>query len=106
MFQRKDDADEFSDDDFETTIVTSKQKSQSMPRTQATSITIPYNGGILRHYIQFNDQIGFEVLADDVAFPSELLRPDRALPVFVGLLSLAAARDCRILSSTDLKYPR
>ena len=50
--------------------------------------------------------LGTPQIEEDSRFDKRICRPHRSLPVFVGLLSLAAAPSCRILSPTDLEHAR
>ena len=61
----------------------------------------------MRAYNQIpDDTYKMFVYVDGVPMPSDILGPGRAYPVFIGLLSLAAAKDCRILDTSDLDHPR
>ena len=100
-------SDEFSDDEtFDATAGVSSKRLRMSSKKSASAL-VPNDGGIMRAYhYPWDNRVSLEVLDDDVQFPIRILGPARAYPVFIGLLSLAAAKECRILNSSDLEHPR
>ena len=106
MTQDCDSGDSLSDDDFQLTDnshigATKKRISRDEQRTPVVTSVGP------------EASIWKDITADGVPLISEnntdnadICRPARCLPVFVGLLSLAAVPACRILTSTDLDNAR
>ena len=98
--------DNFSDDeDFHATVgVSSRRRKTSLA---SSAKVVPDDGGIMRAYRQIpDDTYKMLILDDDVPMFRDVLERGRAYPVFLGLLSLAAAKDCRILDPSDLDHPR
>jgi len=60
--------------------------------------------GIFEHYGA--NEGNLRTLQSGVTHPADKELPARALAVFVGMLSLAAVPDCRILHETHLNHPR
>jgi len=103
--------DEFSDDDndFDATAAGGASiKRRKTPNLTTTATVADDDGGIMRAYKNIPDTSTYQmyILDEDVEMPSDILGPSRAYPVFIGLLSLAAALDCRILDPSDLDHPR
>ena len=98
--------DNFSDDD-EVFDATARVSSTRRRRTSLTSANVDVDVGIMRAYSNIpSEDFKLIIYDDSVAMPSFIVGPTRAYPVFIGLLSLAAAKDCRILEASDLDHPR
>ena len=97
--------DNLSDDGFQVSslpIGARAARKRAPERSTAAVASVDIGTSIWR-YMNPN---GFPFTEDDSRFEKRICRPPRSLPVFVGLLSLAAAPSCRILSPTDLEHAR
>ena len=97
--------DNLSDDEFQVSSCTigARAARKRAPETSTAVASVDIDATcIWRNMIP----LGYPQIEDDGRFDKRICRPHRSLPVFVGLLSLAAAPSCRILSPTDLEHAR
>ena len=95
-----------SDDDFQLTNnssdgATNKRVSREQPKTTAVT-SVHIDTSIWKDITEE----GVPLIAENDTDNADICRPARCLPVFVGLLSLAAVPTCRILTTSDSDHAR
>ena len=94
--------DDLSDDDFQISSCTVAPSKKRAPEKSTAVTSVDIETSIWR----FMNPSGIPVIMSNTDDEPQCSSPARSLPVFVGLLSLAAVPSCRILTTIDLDHAR
>jgi hypothetical protein len=94
--------DNLSDDDFQISSCTVAPTKKREPEKSTAVTSVDIETCIWR----FMNPQGYPIIMKNTDNHKEICTPARCLPVFIGLLSLAAVPSCRILATIDLDHAR
>jgi hypothetical protein len=95
--------DDLSDDEFQNTTELAVEHNKKFKSAKNSILDISHTVNSLP---LFKDVVRTPPVRSNEVTVEHIVRLEQCLPVFIGLLSLSAVPQCRILDTTDLDHPR